>query len=183
LTIATNVDSVDHHLAGLWFIEPGDQADDACLPCSRGSNQRRDLARLDNEAHILQNWGFGNVAETDSIEVDSARELRRWNRAFPIFDLSVRFQQFAYPFVTDRSLGVRVGHLRNFLHRFVHLSQIQNENDQNAGGHSSAQNHNTRHVPPATMRSTIGLSLAFRLRARNANSIPSRLSSSSRRTS
>ena len=75
------------------------------------------------------------------VELHLALQLRRFPGAGQILDVALYFQNLSDAFVADIGLRVRIGHLRQFLHRLIHLSQIHDKENQRAGGESIVHDH------------------------------------------
>src|SRR6185503_1399938 len=66
------VDAVDAHRPVLWIVEAQQQREQGRLACTRGTDQRRALARLDAQPEPLQRQYFGarGIGEPDLVELD-----------------------------------------------------------------------------------------------------------------
>ena len=74
------------------------------------------------------------VAERHVVEFDRALERGRPTRVGQVAHAAFGLQHFAYPLESDAGLRDGVGHLRQVPHGLVHLSQVEQKDDQRAGG-------------------------------------------------
>ena len=97
------------------------------------------MSGLDGEAHIFKNGVFRNVREIDVVKFDLSLESGARGPRRGVFDFLIGFQDFLDALVSDQRFRIGIGHLGEFLHRLVHLPQIQDEDDQRTGRQRSAQ--------------------------------------------
>ena len=63
-----------------------------------------------------------------------------------VADLALDVQDLGDALEADRGLGQRVRHLREVLHRLVHLAQVEDEDEQGPGGQTAVE-HEPDAVP------------------------------------
>ena len=79
-------------------------------------------------------WTLWGVRERHVIELDRAVKAKRAARAGQIAHLDVDGEEGIDPIERDQRARVRVGHLRQLADRLVHLAQVQQKDDERAGG-------------------------------------------------
>src|SRR5207244_2096553 len=84
--VAANVLAVDLDLPRLRVVEARNQRGDRRFAGAGGTDDRRDLARLDPNAHVFQDRNVAGIAEAVVVELDETAELRRRTRAGQVSD-------------------------------------------------------------------------------------------------
>ncbi len=107
------------------------------LAAARGPDEGRDLSRLNRETDVVEGQLIGTISERHAVEGNRALEARRLTRVSPIAHAAFHFEDFAYPLEADAGFRHRVGRLRQIPHRLVHLPQVQQKDDERAGGQLS----------------------------------------------
>ena len=135
----TNVLAVDRDLAAQRVVEPRDEADERRLAGAGVADERRALARFDDEVDVLEHQAVRLIAERDVRELDAALEARRALGVGAFANLAVDRQQLADALEAHRRHRQRVAHLREILHRLVHLVEIEHEHEQRARGQPAVE--------------------------------------------
>jgi hypothetical protein len=75
--VILNVHAVDLDASGVSVVEAGDEAYDGGFPAAGRADEADQLARLDNEADVAQNWTRRVITERHVLELDfTAQRLR-----------------------------------------------------------------------------------------------------------
>ena len=90
-----------------------------------------------DEAHVVEDRLLRRVSEPHVRELDAALEWRRRPGPGAVADLALDVQDLGDALEADRRLRQRVRHLREVLHRLVHLAQVEDEDEQGPGGQTA----------------------------------------------
>ena len=128
------------------------------------------------EAYSSQHRRLGVVAERHMIEFDATRKRRSQHGARQVLHIALGLHHLLYAFPRHRCFRVSIGHLRKLLHRLVHLSQRQDENNQRTCRETAVQNqrapnHSTMHAAGHD-HFTIGESLPLAAGAQQCRRFP-----------
>ena len=98
------------------------------------------------QTDIVKDCAAAVVRKVDVIKVDLPFEARRRPRAAHVANLHIGLEYFANAYPAHRRFRDRVGHLRKLAHRFVHLAEIKQENQQ-LSRRKVAGHHQPRAIP------------------------------------
>src|SRR5207237_1320477 len=119
--------TIDAYRSGGDFVETRDEADDGRFAGAGGTDERRNLTRLDSEADIFQNQPVGRISETHIVKFNPALKVRRFPRLLSVgaFDLDV--YHFLNPLEGDLRFRKRVRQFRKAADRRIEFSEIPQE--------------------------------------------------------
>ena len=89
LLIRAHIDSVDRDASPLRVVESTHEVDDGALATPRGSHDRDDFTRLDDEVDSAKNVLFLVVREPDVLEFNATSQLRIFERKRPVNTMPV----------------------------------------------------------------------------------------------
>src|SRR5207248_2955690 len=134
LVEGSDVITVDQHASRLRVVEARDEINECCLTGAGRPDDAGDRARGYGEVHVDESRAIGSVREGDVIELDGTTEATRPSRAWEITYLDLDGEEAIDAVQGHERPRVRIRHLRQLADRLVHLAQIEQEDDQCAGG-------------------------------------------------